>query len=92
MMTLPSFTAEGSLYRTSGRYHMVRAHYQINGTVYPAWFPDCPMTLCYQGDSALPGYGCEICYFYPCEGPVLEFRACTIPPPDEPLPSGPGWF
>lgn len=35
-MTLPGFTAEDSLYRTSEQYRTTRAQNQIQGTVYPA--------------------------------------------------------
>lgn len=35
-MTLPGFTAETSLYRTSGHYHTASAYDQINGLIYPA--------------------------------------------------------
>ncbi len=35
-MSMPGFTAEVSLYKTNGRYQMIHAHYQIQGTVSPA--------------------------------------------------------
>jgi hypothetical protein len=35
-MSMPGFTAEDSLYRTSGRYYTASAHNPINGSVYPA--------------------------------------------------------
>jgi hypothetical protein len=35
-MTLPGFTAETSLYRTSGHYRTASAQARINGIIYPA--------------------------------------------------------
>lgn len=68
-MTLPGFTAEDSLYKTSGHYHTASARAQIDGTVYPAQLDKSrwtvygptrlkcfPMTIC----SPL-NYFCDIC-------------------------------
>ena len=68
-MTLPGFTAETSLYRTSGQYHTASAHAQINGMIYPAQLnmsrrtiddtirlKCAPMTICKPLN-----YFCDIC-------------------------------
>jgi hypothetical protein len=68
-MTLPGFTAETSLYKTSGQYYPARTHRQIQGTVYPAQLDKfrwtvygptdlkcSPMTICQPLN-----YFCEIC-------------------------------
>jgi hypothetical protein len=47
-MTLPGFTAETSLYRTTGQYHTARAQHQIQGMVPPAFVDSGCYNNCYS--------------------------------------------
>jgi len=91
-MTLPSFTAETSLYRTSGQYRTARAHHQMKGTVYPAQsnraecttYTTMPVTYtdCCNPDPYLPD--CWRCSRSDSSGYVLETwdqgDGCSPPP------------
>ena len=83
-MNLPGFTAETSLYRTSGQYQSARAHQQTQGNVYPAQSnrTGCttyPVTLteCCGRDAS----GCLSCQTIDQDGFVWRSSVSDCPPP-----------
>jgi hypothetical protein len=92
--TLPGFTAQVSLYKTSSCYFTARAHRQTGGAVYPALldqncFDACHDSNCVQDCFDLPGWPKTACISY-CRNQALKCReACTIPDPPPPPPQFP---
>lgn len=100
-MTLPGFTAEDSLYRTTGHYRTAGAHDQINGTVYPAQSDNLrwtiydpirlkcsPMTICKP--DPLNDF-CDICTEFDVNCRPTTYQSCIgvpnkIPPINLPDP------
>ena len=83
-MKMPGFNAESSLYRTSGRYHMVYFFGQANGAIHPAdtCFDRC-MDACIKAglDSDVP----IAILRNECKPPCL-IKCGTLPPPPPPCP------
>jgi hypothetical protein len=79
-MSLPGFTAEGSLYR-SGQYQMSPAQRQIQGTVYPARL-STEGCATYQECCEPDSFGCLSCRQTDEVGTVVDFW--SVCPPCEP--------
>lgn len=92
-MTLPGFTAEGSLYRTSEQYQTAYTHQQIQGTVYPAQSNrtgctiSLPVTLTFTECCVRDASGCLSCQTIDQDGNVWKSSVSDCPPPPRCEPS-----